>query len=272
MAPSIHSRMDSEEDMLDAEIMKAIRNSLKELNITSPLRPSRPPPGAVAHEENPNYSDEDNDDQVFSTVTKASEMERDLQESLKEVLVITDDDKGEDDDLTDEEEVSEATIASCKAIAERVEDEDAEDNTIASTASVTTVQSQKKSKCARLKEAIDASLADINQQSSSSQPMTPTKRPSRGTSPMPPPPVIVPSIVSKCNLSKEQRKGMYRPIIIDGCSMGFAYANHDRFCAEGMRVAYDCFKCLGYDDSDIVIIFKHIPQHYKSGRDQALIG
>ena len=55
MAPSIHSRMDSEEDMLDAEIMKAIRNSLKELNITSPLRPSRPPPGAVAYDENPNF-------------------------------------------------------------------------------------------------------------------------------------------------------------------------------------------------------------------------
>ena len=68
MAPSIYSRMDSEEDMLDAEIMKAIRNSLKELNITSPLRPHRPAPGAEAHEENSNYSDpEDNDDQVFHT-------------------------------------------------------------------------------------------------------------------------------------------------------------------------------------------------------------
>ena len=81
MAPSIYSRMDSEEDMLDAEIMKAIRNSLKELNITSPSRPSRPPPGAVAHDENnQEYSDEDNDaaDCHLSMVTKASEVERNL--------------------------------------------------------------------------------------------------------------------------------------------------------------------------------------------------
>jgi len=111
MAPSIHSRMDSEEDVLDAEIMKAIRNSLKELNITSPSRPSRPPPGAVAHDEAPaDYSDEDNEEQE-SLVSKASDMERDVQESLKEVLVIKDDDNNESD-LTDDDEVSEATLAS----------------------------------------------------------------------------------------------------------------------------------------------------------------
>ena len=284
--------MDSEEDVLDAEIMKAIRNSLKELNITSPSRPSRPPPGAVAHDEAPaDYSDEDNEEQE-SMVTKASDMERDLQESLKEVLVIKDDDKNESD-LTDDDEVSEATLASCnvKAIADDRAEDDQDDRT---TVSSSTLLSQKKPKSAiskkQLKEAINASLADISL-AQSSRPITPniqetniqeiniqeiniqetpTKWPSRGTSPTPP--AVVPSIVSKANgLAKEQRKGMYRPVVIDGCCMGFAYANHDRFCAEGLRVTYECFKCLGYDDSDIVIIFKHIPQHYKTGRDQAII-
>ena len=294
--------MDSEEDVLDAEIMKAIRNSLKELNITSPSRPSRPPPGAVAHDEAPaDYSDEDNCEEQESMVTKASDMERDLQESLKEVLVIKDDDKNESD-LTDDDEVSEATLASCnvKAIADdRAEDDDeVSEATLAScnvkaiaddraeddqddrtTVSSSTRLSQKKPKSAiskkQLKEAINASLADISL-AQSSRPITPNiqetpnKWPSRGTSPTPP--AVVPSIVSKANgLAKEQRKGMYRPVVIDGCCMGFAYANHDRFCAEGLRVTYECFKCLGYDDSDIVIIFKHIPQHYKTGRDQAII-
>ena len=269
--------MDSEEDVLDAEIMKAIRNSLKELNITSPSRPSRPPPGAVAYDEAPaDYSDEDNEEQV-SMVTKASDMERDLQESLKEVLVIKDDDKNESD-LTDDDEVSEATLASCnvKAIANDRAEDDQDDRT---TVSSSTLLSQKKPKSTiskkQLKEAINASLADISV-AQMSRPITPniqetpTKWPSRGTSPTPP--AVVPSIVSKANgLAKEQRKGMYRPVVIDGCCMGFAYANHDRFCAEGLRVTYECFKCLGYDDSDIVIIFKHIPQHYKTGRDQAII-
>ena len=318
MAPSIYSRMDSEEDMLDAEIMKAIRNSLKELNITSPSRPSRPPPGAVAHDENnQEYSDEDvfEDNVVdaadchLSMITKASEVERDLQQSLKDVLVIKEDDNIETtDDFTDDDQISEATLASSKGD-KNVEVEPEEKTTMSS---ASTVHSQtRKSKSARLKEAIEASLADISRHSS--RPMTPdptslaadrpttpsnpvtgshsestdpahlhqgsahcasgpdgrsspTRQTSRGTTPTPPP--IVPV---KATLTKEQRKGMYRPVVIDGSSIGFAFANHDRFCAEGLRVTYECFKCLGYDDEDIVIIFKHIPQHYKSGRDQAII-
>ena len=53
--------------------------------------------------------------------------------------------------------------------------------------------------------------------------------------------------------------------------MGFAFANHERFNAEGIRVAFECFKCLGYSDDNIIIIFKHIPEHYKNGHDQAII-
>ena len=52
---------------------------------------------------------------------------------------------------------------------------------------------------------------------------------------------------------------------------GQCHANHEKFCAEGIRVAYECFKCLGYEDDNIIIILKHIPEHYKSGHDQAII-
>ena len=77
--------------------------------------------------------------------------------------------------------------------------------------------------------------------------------------------------VSKTILANNQILGQYRPVIIDGSSMGFAFANHEKFCAEGIRVAYECFKCLGYEDDNIIIILKHIPEHYKSGHDQAII-
>ena len=67
------------------------------------------------------------------------------------------------------------------------------------------------------------------------------------------------------------RKGQYRPIVIDGCNIGFQYARNDRFSAEGLRITYTYFHKMGYEDNNIVIILKHIPQHYLSDYDTSII-
>ena len=41
----------------------------------------------------------------------------------------------------------------------------------------------------------------------------------------------------------------------------------DKFKAEGIQIAYDQFKRIGYEDKDIVIIMKRIPIKVKSERD-----
>lgn len=116
MAPSVAShpisRVPEDEELLDAEIMKAIRNSLKELNITSPSRPNRPPPGSLAPEEEyPESEGCSPMDDPISMITKA-DLEKDLQESLREILIIQENEDPEDGEGTDEDEVSEATLAS----------------------------------------------------------------------------------------------------------------------------------------------------------------
>lgn len=263
MAPtSVVNHNNSEEDVLDAEIMKAIRNSLKELNIQSPSRPSRPAPGALAQDDENeedfievNCSDDADltpeDDDPVSMVTKASEIERELQESLKEVLIIKDNE--EEEEANDEEEI---------------ENEDNDEDVVECSRSSSVIHRKKKTKRglykAQLKQAINASLADINSVTSGSRQSTPSRPVPRPLTPTPPP-------ITKIPLSHEERKDQYRPLIIDGSSMGFAYGNHDRFCAEGIRAAYECFKTLGFEDDNIVIILKHIPQHYKAGHDQAII-
>ena len=149
MAPSIVSNCQQahrveEDDVLDAEIMKAIRNSLKELNITSPSRPSRPPPGAVAEDEYPGGTGSEGNspqDEEISMVTKASDIEKDLQESLREILIIREKkaefeaDFEAENDLTDEDEVSQATLASNNDDKSEEKSEKSEMSTVYSTTS-----------------------------------------------------------------------------------------------------------------------------------------
>lgn len=55
-----------------------------------------------------------------------------------------------------------------------------------------------------------------------------------------------------------------KPIIIDGCNICHQYSEymspHDKFSAKGLSVTYDCLKKLGYQDQNIVMIMKRVPQ------------
>ncbi len=260
MAPSVvsnsnTSQQQSESDdlVLDAEIMKAIRNSLKEIAINSPSRPSRPAPGAVAKEDSSaedaeqqaklethpcDYSDED-EDACISMITKASEIERDLKESLREIMVIK-----EEEDNTDYEDndeiLDDETLVSHDEEDDRAIIEELEECSKASSANSKRRKKQSSKKSQQIKQAIDASLADLSQHSSApgSRQSTPLRTP-RPLTPTPPP-------IVKKSLNIEDRQGSLRPLVIDGSSMGFAYGSLESgFCAEGIRIAYDCFKTLG---------------------------
>ena len=57
--------------------------------------------------------------------------------------------------------------------------------------------------------------------------------------------------------------------MIDGLNICHEYSKHligIKFSAEGLNVAYEHFKKLGYEDEKIVIIMKQIPQRYNSER------
>ena len=57
--------------------------------------------------------------------------------------------------------------------------------------------------------------------------------------------------------------------MIDGLNICHEYSKHligIKFSAEGLNVAYEHFKKLGYEDEKIVIIMKQIPKRYKSER------
>ena len=58
----------------------------------------------------------------------------------------------------------------------------------------------------------------------------------------------------------------FRPVIIDGLNICHL-VGQDKFKAEGIQIAYDQFKRIGYEDKDIVIIMKRIPIKVKSERD-----
>jgi hypothetical protein len=71
---------------------------------------------------------------------------------------------------------------------------------------------------------------------------------------------------------KIQKGGKFRPVIIDGCNVGFAYGRKDdKFSAEGLQIAYNYFKKTGYEDQEIIIIQKHIPEKYLNDHDLPLI-
>ena len=55
----------------------------------------------------------------------------------------------------------------------------------------------------------------------------------------------------------------FRPIVIDGLNICYAYKNNGRLDAEGLKVTYNCLKKMGFEDQNIIFILKHIPRHYK---------
>lgn len=63
-----------------------------------------------------------------------------------------------------------------------------------------------------------------------------------------------------------------RPVIIDGCNICHAYQDSltngsrldNKFYLDGIGVVYTHFKSLGYEDRNIHIIMKHIPERERS--------
>jgi len=63
-----------------------------------------------------------------------------------------------------------------------------------------------------------------------------------------------------------------RPVIIDGCNICHAYQDsltngsrsNNKFYLDGIGVVYNHFKSLGYEDRNIHIIMKHIPERERS--------
>ena len=60
-------------------------------------------------------------------------------------------------------------------------------------------------------------------------------------------------------------------MIIDGLDICQTYSRSRNFSAQGIRIAYEHFKRLGYEDSDIIIIMKPIRKDKLSEEDQSLI-
>ena len=66
-------------------------------------------------------------------------------------------------------------------------------------------------------------------------------------------------------------KHSFRPIVIDGCNIAFAYGNCAKFDAQGLHVVYNHFKDLGFEDKDIIIVIKHVPARYITDQDQIIL-
>ena len=63
------------------------------------------------------------------------------------------------------------------------------------------------------------------------------------------------------SFKKNERVNKFRPVIIDGCNIGFHYGQvNDNFSAEGLQIAYEYFKEIGYEDFQNVknILGKHV--------------
>ena len=62
------------------------------------------------------------------------------------------------------------------------------------------------------------------------------------------------------SIKKTRKKGSFRPIVVDGCNVAFAHGRDQVFSAQGLLICYNYFNKMGYDDSDIIIIVKHVPR------------
>jgi len=60
--------------------------------------------------------------------------------------------------------------------------------------------------------------------------------------------------------SGASKRGKYRPVVIDGCNVGFLHGRNQKFSAQGLWIIYDYFINKGYVSKDIIIIVKHMPR------------
>ena len=67
-------------------------------------------------------------------------------------------------------------------------------------------------------------------------------------------------VTRRNNTAIGNKKGKYRPVVIDGCNVGFLHGKNQKFSAKGLIIIYEYFINKGYDDKDIIIIVKHMPR------------
>ena len=58
----------------------------------------------------------------------------------------------------------------------------------------------------------------------------------------------------------------FRPVFMDGCNIGYEYGRK-KFSAKGLLIAYNYFKDLGYNDDQIIIIQRNIPERILTRED-----
>lgn len=63
------------------------------------------------------------------------------------------------------------------------------------------------------------------------------------------------------------RKGQRRPIVIDGCNVGYQYGRNDQFNAKGLQIVYEYFSNKGWENKEIVIFLK---QPYMNEESRAI--
>ena len=137
---------------------------------------------------------------------------------------------------------------------------------------------------AQLREAINASLADVKASGGRASALAQQQQRSMSLSP---PPAsngfkmvasasAVAAVKPKLTYTnpsrgyKRSRKGTFRPVVIDGCNVAFNYGRNEQFDAKGLLRCYEYFQKKGFEDRDIIIIVKHIPR--LSDMDKAIIG
>jgi len=84
---------------------------------------------------------------------------------------------------------------------------------------------------------------------------------------------LSPPIIARIEIIDKE----FRPVVIDGCNICHEAqeAAHDapknKFYERGLNLAYKAFKDKGYEDNQITIIMKHIPEHRRT-KDYRVIG
>jgi len=85
---------------------------------------------------------------------------------------------------------------------------------------------------------------------------------------------LSPPIIARVEIIDKE----FRPVIIDGCNICHEAqktaddAENNKFYVKGLKLAYDCFKDKGYEDNQINIIMKHIPEALRTNDFNRVIG
>jgi len=67
------------------------------------------------------------------------------------------------------------------------------------------------------------------------------------------------------------RKGERRPIVVDGCNVGFQHGKNKVFRAKGLQIVFDYFISKGWEEREIVIFLKPVPTQFLTEEDHRIL-